>query len=78
MFVVTGLLTPSAMSNGCKGEGVLELLVSSTLVACESSNCEDKLLVLGVGVEEASPRWEIGDGVEPAFVTVASSPPLPS
>ena len=55
MLVVTGLLTPPAMSNGCRGEGVLELLLSFTLAACESSNCEDTLLMLGVGVEEASP-----------------------
>ena len=50
-----GLHTPPAMSYGCSGEGVLEPLLSFTLAAYGLNDCEDTLLVLGVGVDDASP-----------------------
>ena len=62
MFAVTGLHTPPVMSYGCIGEGVSEPLPSFTLAAHGSNDCEDRLLVLGMGVDDVSPCAHIGDG----------------
>ena len=62
-----GLHTPPAMSYGCSGEGVSTSLLSFTLAVQGSNDCEDRLLVLGVGVDDVSPCRSVGDGVELAL-----------
>ena len=71
MFALMGLHTPPAMSYGCSGEGVSEPLLSFTLAAHRSNDCEDRLLVLGVGVDDVSPCVRVGDGEELALVAEA-------
>ena len=51
-----------------------EPLPSVTLAAHGSNDCEDRLLVLGVEVDDASPWLSVGDGKESALVAEALPP----
>ena len=50
-----------------------EPLLSFTLAAHGSNDCEDRLLVLGVGFDDVSPCRSVGDGVELALDAEALS-----
>ena len=71
-----GLHTPPAMSYGCSGEGVSEPLLSFTLAAHGSNDCEDRLLVLGVGFDNVYPCLSVGDGEGLVLVAEALPPSL--